>query len=821
MAARDCIDAIREAFRGRRDLSDEEIEILAEEVQRRAGDGGEEAFREAAEQLAAETREAAYVERRNRKINIRAKQRLVQIARDADERYGDPSLGLEAAMVGTNKPLRGGRRSVDAFGKSLANDYIGGMVADLETADLLVHLNSGHLDLDIAKALEKITKPEAPGSQSATATKIAQVIHKHRRRAFDRQNRAGAWQKPLKGFITRQAHDMDRLRRAGFESWRDRIRPLLDDATFEGVGDADEFLREAYKGLSSGVHLRTLGGEANDLKLEFTGPGNLAKRVSTRHRVLHFKSAEAWNDYNTEFGFRNLRESIVHELEDMARNTAMMETFGTNPRAMYEETLRDLKEEFRGEPKKSDRLNRRLLDAEFDVVEGASRIPVSSTFSKVGQGVRAVQSMAKLGGAFISSIADVANKAAAIRYVDGTGVLTPFAESVTTAFDTLGNKNKRIASELLGVGLEGQIGDMAARFSADDSVVGTMNRSMRWYFKLNLLTPWTDANKRGIGLLLSRRLAMAGGQPWEKMPRRMRDLLDGFGLEGKHWEIARQVVRKADDGRRYLFPDEIRNVDAEVFRTAGLDPVTDRDFIENALRAFIHDTVEAAVPTPGARERAILTLGFRPGTPEGEAIRFMAQFKAFPVTVGTKTIGRLRYANPDGGLDRVGLAAFIASTTALGYMAMAAKDLARGRTPRDPIDRETWIASALQGGGFGIYGDFLLGETNRYGRSLLDTLAGPTIGTLADIDELRAKLIAGEDVAASALRVAMQNTPYLNLFYTRTAMDYLVFYHLQEMANPGYLRRMEKRMQREQGQGFVFPPSRAVPRGGDILSTLR
>jgi len=39
------------------------------------------------------------------------------------------------------------------------------------------------------------------------------------------------------------------------------------------------------------------------------------------------------------------------------------------------------------------------------------------------------------------------------------------------------------------------------------------------------------------------------------------------------------------------------------------------------------------------------------------------------------------------------------------------------------------------------------------------------------------------------------------------ALDYLVLYNLQEMANPGYLKRVEKRIERENGQTFLFPPS--------------
>jgi hypothetical protein len=65
-------------------------------------------------------------------------------------------------------------------------------------------------------------------------------------------------------------------------------------------------------------------------------------------------------------------------------------------------------------------------------------------------------------------------------------------------------------------------------------------------------------------------------------------------------------------------------------------------------------------------------------------------------------------------------------------------------------------------------------------------------------------------VAASAFRILIANTPFMNLFYSRIVLDYLVLYQIQEALNPGYLRRMERQVEREQGQEFLLAPSEAV-----------
>ena len=66
----------------------------------------------------------------------------------------------------------------------------------------------------------------------------------------------------------------------------------------------------------------------------------------------------------------------------------------------------------------------------------------------------------------------------------------------------------------------------------------------------------------------------------------------------------------------------------------------------------------------------------------------------------------------------------IASMTVLGYVAQSAKEMARGKTPRDPSLAATWQSSLLQGGGMGIYGDFIMGDFSRFGRTPVETLAG-------------------------------------------------------------------------------------------------
>ncbi len=843
MAANDCITAIRKA--ADTDLSDDELEVIIEELQRRAAsrraDAGlqslDEVMLNTADELAREVVEAAKIEQRNRLINIRVFNDAIRFASAVDAATGDPSQAIEAMLVGVNRRFEGSRKSVDARGNAIHAEVVGGLLHDLKKDNLLPLLNSGELDRDIARGLESLTKPGTRLPDSDDAIRIAKVIDKYRKVLVARENRAGAWIKPLPGYVTRQSHDMARVRRAGFEAWRDSILPLLDqERTFQGA-DPDKFLRGAWEGITTGRHLKQIGGEENDLAFAFKGPGNLAKRIS-QQRVLHFKDADSWFDYNQSFGSRSLIESVLGEMERGSRNIALMERLGTNPRAMFDKIMDALKDQHRGDEQKFKRLGRQSLGWFMDEVDGTTRMPVNASVALVGSIVRSIESMAKLGGAVLSATADLPFKAVELTR-QGRNILQAYGDTLATLVDGIdGDAGKRATADLIGVGLEGQIGDVASRFNAQDNVVGNMAKWQQRFFKFNLLTPWTDANKRGIGLMMARDLANMKDKAWDQLDGQIRDLMGFYGLDASHWEIARQAVRKAPDGREYLMPDGVRDVsDQDIQKVVG--KMTDRkirslrDDIETALRSYIVDRTDFAVPTPGAKERAFTKFGTRPGTPMGEAIRFIMQFKSFPITVLTKpfssavfgqgTTNSFRQAmlNGEGGLQ--GMVHLMVATTVMGYVAQSAKELAKGKTPRDPKDPATWHAAMLQGGGLGIYGDFLLGETNRFGRSMLDTLAGPTIGSIADLDEIRARTMAGEDVGAQVLRAVKDNTPFLNLFYTRTAIDYLFLYQLQEAMNPGYLRRMERRIKKEQGQEFLLPPSRSIPRGGGnrLLESVR
>ncbi len=792
-----CIDEIQRA--AGRTLSDDELSELLGELQNRqrraqaaSADDLEGAALRAADELANDLKRAALIERRNAALNWKRKLEAVDFIRS--QFADDPALGLEAIMVGVNRARRGSRFSAGAEQRQLANYYVGGVIADIERLNLWREFISGEFDRDVARALwaKGQDAPDLRGIP-VEVQRIADVVHKWQEVARLDANRAGAWIRKLPGYIVRQSHDINKIRRAGFEQWKAFILPRLDARTFDDAGDVNKFLSAVYDGLASGVHMKT-----TDAPTGFKGVANIAKRMS-HERVLHFKSADDWSDYNARFGTGSLREALLGGLEQSALQTGLMRHLGPNAEANLRDIMNQLTRDYAGQPDKLRAFgpDAKWLANRFAELDGSTRIPVNAMGAQISASVRAVETMSKLGASTISAFSDIPIYASEMRY-QGRGMLSGMAEAIGGLLAGRTSRERREVLSMLGVYFDGMRGQITARFSGHDDLPGVASRWMQRFFKFNGLRWWTDRMRSTAALSMSYRLAFNRDRTWTDLDPDLQRTLGLYGIDAGKWDVIRASATVEADGRHYIVPEN----------------VGDRE-IEAQLRSYFVDRTEYAVITPDQRTMAIMRRGSRPGSIEGEFWRFASQFKSFPIAVLQKAVGREVYgrgantlpeALRNGHGEMQGLAQLILWTTIFGYGSMTAKDLLKGRTPRDPLSVKTWAAAMTQGGGAGIYGDFLLGETNRFGGGLLQTALGPTFGLVDDLYDLKSRLQRGDDTAPQAFRLLISNTPFANLFYTRAALDYLLLYRVGEWLSPGYLKRLERRVEKEQGQTFLLRP---------------
>jgi len=711
--------------------------------------------------------------------------------------------------------------SVDARSYARERRWMGGLRSDLRADNLLPYLTGRGIwrradpafdrDLAVELAIKNGGKEKPTGN--AEAAKMAGVYHKYMELARTTLNKSGAFIAKAEGYIVAQTHDTVKIARAGFERWRDQIAPRLADRTFEGVTNKDKFLRDVYQNLATGNHMRAenrFGG-----KFAGGGPGNLAKRLS-ENRVLHFKSADAWVEYNAEFGTGTVQDGVLGAVRNAARKSVVMETWGTNPAAMFERVVKDQiqKAKDAGNLKEVARLETGLTGT-VGITPGMRHLFEASTgldtnvgnpkAAEILQGVRNVTAMAKLGGMVLSQFGDISARALTLRH-NGVNMLEGVSNGLTAIMRGRGGAAAQDASDLLGVGFDGMINGAQARYAGVDGVPGAMTSLMSTFMRLNGAAWMQDTLEGSLGKMLSHNLWRMRGLGYDMLPERLRTNLSRYGIDAKDWEIIRGRGTEAADGKNYIFAQNI-----------------DDAALSDRLFTYFTDQSREGMTMGGAAERAWVTQFGPAGSLPGEMARFMMQFKSFSMTYARRHMGREFVRS---GVDFMGVANMATWSVLTGYMSMVAKDLAKGREPRDPTRPDTWGAAFLQGGGAGIYGDFLLGEYNRFGQTLGQTAMGPTVSLASDWLSIFAKIASGglgemgvaglgkeQDwgkLASQGIRTAVNTTPFLNLFYTRVALDYAILYNVQEALDPGAMRRLERRLKKENDQEFLVAPSSVV-----------
>lgn len=848
MAAQDCIDAAEKAAGGKLNLAQitEAIEVLQErQKQLMATDASlsaEDAALRAADELGAEAMQAAAYKKRAAFINARRRAEALAYLRNnwADQ----PVLGAESFLVGTNIARTGSRASVSVEQSQLANSYVGGLLSDLEVSGNLDALSSGAFDDDIAKALWQLRNqaPDMTGIPKE-AVEIAKTIGKWQETARIGANKAGAMIGKLDNYITKQSHDPLRIRAAGKEEWIQKILPRLTPETFTN-GTPYEFLSATYDGLASGVHFKSTGAPAG----AFTGPRNIAKQVS-QERVLHFRSAEDWTAYNREFGMGNIRESVIGSLSMLGESTALMKRLGTNPESNWNQVLDTFAKDLKGNPEKMkafDDARKRMLKNRFSEVDGTTRIPVDGDLARYSSIARAWVNMTSLGASIASSLTDIPVAASELRY-QGSNMLSGMGELVRGLTKGRKSVEERQILSMLGVYMEGMRGATTNRFSVDDTLPGQVSKWQNLFFRMNLQSWWTDTHRASAGLSMSNYLASNANKDFASLPKELTRALDLYGIDAGRWDLMRSAQLSEANGRKFLTTQDFDNIPDDALtgylesqgRTPSKNAISElREELASQLRGYISDRVSYAVLEPDARTRAVLRQGTQPGTVSGELMRFFGQFKSFGVSFIQKAAGRELYGRDyvptefgrglrpfreliqaastgSPAAQFMGMANLVAWSTVFGYMALATKDLIKGREPRDPSDPKVWMASFVQGGGFGIYTDFLFGEASRFGNKPLETLAGPFASRAASVVDIvqQARLAAtGEesDLASKLFRFGQSSTPFANLFYVKPILDYAIFYRIQEWMNPGSMRRMEQRVKAENNQQFLLRPSEVV-----------
>lgn len=787
---RDCIKRLVEKSKGAINVeaAKEILNTVDREARKRVNSGFD--YDDAVSQVIAERMANTKVNIAKQKANM-AKNVIVKAKmNDKISKLIDAGLSTKEAFLadleGIVSHIAGTKDSLDIAKNAVENAYFSKLIGELNNEDLMPIFTSKQLNDEIGKELHALSYKEKSVTQSKEARRIAEIIHEVREGQRLRLNKAGADIGEVGGYIMPQRPDTFEMHKAGEDEWVTFMLPLIDEKRSFG-GDYDDLetaMRAAYKAMVSGIRLND-PLDKNAKLFQFNGVANLAKRLS-QQREIHFKDYASWKKWNDTYGMKDLNEGVIDAIRFDAHNIATLERYGTNPEVMMQTVLGDIKKKYRDKIAKEGELGiDSKIQSAIDGVLGKNMIPANPNLARIGSNIRTFQNVTKLGGVLLSSIADIPMKSLEYQH-QGKNWLSASVQpylDIVNSFQS--KKDKTEFASMVGVGFEGLIGDIGGRFSANDSLSNKASKVQRMFFKLNGLSWWTDSHQMTMGKVMSHHLGLKKATEFDKLDADTKRLFGNYNITKSDWDIMRTSVSKMDDGRDYLLPEFIQD-----------------EKLKEKLIGYYFDRVNTGIITPSAREQRLATFGTQRGTPVGEAVRLMMQFKSFPITMITKVWGRALYGK--GKMDIPAMVYLMMSTMVYGYIAGAAKDLVKNKTPKDPMKLETVYASLAQGGGIGILGDVLLQDGSGFGRSFSQTLAGPTFGTLDDIFRIYSAGIRGGGSKRQAFKTGIGVIPFNNLFYTRAALDQMILLQMQEDMNRGYLRRMEQNMKNTYGQELLF-----------------
>lgn len=613
---------------------------------------------------------------------------------------------------------------------------------------------------------------------------------------------------------TPQPHDRLRVRDAGVDTWVAKTLPLLDRSRYTddaGRRLSDEsmvdFLRAAYETISTdGLNkveagtVRSAGARANR--------GNEARQI-------HFRDGDAYLAYMGEFGRGSVYDAMVGHISAQARDIGLVERYGPNPEAQMRLQF-DLYEKTDGPAA----LVSIRPQTYWSILSGKTGMPENSEaarLAQIAQDARNIQTASKLGRAVVSSVTDL-----------GTMV-------ITTGYNKLGywellrsirkqaDPQTREFLSAHGIIADSLISDLN-RWSGEHVTTNWSGRLANSTMKLSLMNLWTDSLRRAFSMTMMNGLAKLSKQQWSDLTEWDRSHLQRKGLTEQDWAVISSAQLTEFQGRTFLTPEAIR----------ATGDGRSSEVIAKVL-GLITDESEFAVINPDLTTKAIQTWGgLQAGTAGGELARTTMQFKSFPIAMISRHWRRMLEGSR--GLDGAPLMAnrgvyavsLAVTLMALGAVAQQVKQVLDGKDPRDMTDPKFWTQAMLQGGGLSIVGDLLFSDpTDRPGdaaAALMRNMAGPTFGMVGDAYKLTVanawEVAKGKDsnAGAEALQFVKSNTPLINLWYSKAAVEHLFLHSLQENLSPGYLQRQRDRALRDWGQEYWWEPGEPVPDRAPDLS---
>ncbi|MDA0697179.1 MAG: hypothetical protein O2793_12315 [Proteobacteria bacterium] len=705
-----------------------------------------------------------------------------------------------------------GIQSLDSKSRAIAALYRGDLI------DFYTNIKGGIGIFTDKELVNKIVRERfGENTGDATAKKISDKMGEVFETMRERFNRSGGDIGKLDDWGLPQTHSLEKIAKAGKEAWVDFAEQRIDtskyvheDGTYYTQQEIRELLEYSYDTLTSN------GANKTEIGRQSFG-GN--SKVTSRHsesRVLHFKDADAWLEYQADFGGMPFVDLVEAHVNGLSKDIALVENLGSNPRNAMR-ILMDAAEQKdwqKGIEANKTGKTRKRAQTMFDEFTGQNT-PQSEVLANLGLAYRSMNVASMLGGTTLSSITDQAmiKKTASIH---GIAYRKTFGELLSQLNPK--NKEDRELAHSLGLATEEMLGSIA-RWS-DDGLTSVHGKSQKLarissgiatqVMRISALNALTSASKVGFSKMLMEKYGrLSRSKGWNDLSEIDRELLQKTGLSERAWQVMQLADPVIDrNGNQLMSARSIYEIPDDKLTAFG-DPKKVRDEVATQFQAHLLDEQGMAVVEAGLRERTWLTGGMRKGTGMGEILKSMLQFKSFPAAFLMRHGSRAM--SMEKGISKAAYGASIfAMTTLLGGLVVQLKELANGNDPQTVWDSddpskslEFFKRSFVAGGGLPVLGDILVAGMDTSGRDAGDFLSGPfgsdfktalslTVGNATQLNN-GAETNAGNE----AFKFLKSKIPAQNLWYTKAATNRLVFDEIQDMVAPGYREKLLQKAERQ------------------------
>ncbi|GAA5559040.1 hypothetical protein Asch02_00519 [Acinetobacter schindleri] len=774
-----------------------------------------EKLTEASKQVAIDIQEQL-----KRKHKIAAQDILKQSQNIATLDHGKlSSMEVIDRMVAAHGDMSG-IQSIDSKARGIAAIYRGDLV------DFYTNIKGGLGIFTDQELVQKIVRERfGENTGDALAKKISDKMGNVFETMRERFNRNGGDIGKLDNWGLPQTHNLEKIAKAGKEAWVNKAESLIDTRQYVHE-NGDYYSQHEIRSLLEYTYDTLSSDGANKIEVGRQATGGGTSKVTNRHgesRVLHFKDAESWLEYQSDFGGMQFVDLVEAHINGLSKDIAMVENLGSNPKTALKILMDAAQKKDWEKGIKANKTNssRNRAQVMFDEFSGGNS-PQSQVLANLGLAYRSMNVASMLGGTTIASIADQATiaKTASVHNVAYLKAFGGLLEQLNPV-----NKADRELAHSLGLATEEMLGSIA-RWS-DDGLTSTHGKSEKLarissgvasqVMRVSLLNALTAASKVGFTKLLMEKYGrLSRSKAWGDLDIQDRELLSNTGLDERAWQVFQLAEPVIDrKGNQLMSARSIYEIPDEKLAAFG-DPKQVKDQVASQLQAHLLDEQGMAVIEAGLRERTWMTVGAK-GTITGELFKGIIQFKSFSAAFLMRQGSRMVSREGLKGKAAYGVPLFV-TMMLLGGLVVQLRELLNGNDPQTIYDSNDpkklggfFMRSLVAGGGLPVLGDILVAGTDTSGRDANSFLIGPmgsdfssllslTVGNLTQYNEGKDTNFGNE-----AFQFVKRKIPAQNLWYTKAALNRMVFDEIQDTIAPGYrekaLRKAEQKQDRERFWG--------------------